>query len=117
MPRTLLSSLVAFSLLFACTAEEKPTPADKPPTDTTAPDTGSGDAGDNKVAFTLAKADAMDGTTDKVVHKCAGCALGMDGKADHAFELEGYTMHFCSGPCRDGFQDGAADKVLALKVD
>ncbi len=32
----------------------------------------------------LAKADAVDGTTDKVVGKCLMCGLGMDGKADCA---------------------------------
>lgn len=49
----------------------------------------------------LASADAADGTTDKIVGKCATCALRMDGKAENELKLEGYTMHFCSSKCKD----------------
>lgn len=48
----------------------------------------------------LATADMADGTADKVVSKCAGCKLGMDGKAEHAVLAHGYTLHFCSEACK-----------------
>jgi hypothetical protein len=56
----------------------------------------------------LAKADTADGTTDKIVHKCAGCALGMDGKADHAVKVGEYTLHLCDGCWAGGKADGMA---------
>jgi hypothetical protein len=65
----------------------------------------------------LALADRKDGTTDKIVGKCAGCALGMDGKAAHALDLHGYTLHFCAAGCKTGFATDADAKVMALKID
>ncbi len=64
----------------------------------------------------LAEADALDGKTDKVVSKCAGCALGMDGKSEHALEVSGYTLHFCSEDCKTGFEKDTTKAILALKI-
>lgn len=67
------------------------------------------------VVAQLAKADAKDGKVDKVVSKCAGCALGMDGKAEHAAHLGEYTVLFCKG-CADHVKD-AEKVVMGLKLN
>jgi len=64
----------------------------------------------------LAEADEIDGKTDKVVSKCASCALGMDGKSEHALEVSGYTLHFCSEDCKTGFEEDTTKAILALKI-
>ena len=64
----------------------------------------------------LAKADAKDGKVDMVVHKCAGCMLGMDGKAEFPLKVGGYTMHFCKQGCLDGFKGDPSPAILALKI-
>ncbi len=69
-----------------------------------------------ELRFVLAKADQVDGTEDHVVSKCPGCALAMDGKEDHALEVEDYELHFCSDRCRDGFTENTAEAVMALTV-
>jgi hypothetical protein len=56
-------------------------------------------AGELRYQAILAKADAADGTVDHVVASCASCSLGMDGHAEHAVQLEGYTLHACSAAC------------------
>ncbi len=64
----------------------------------------------------LAEADALDGKTDKVVSKCASCALGMDGKSEHALEVSSYKLHFCSEDCKTGFEKDTTKAILALKI-
>jgi len=64
----------------------------------------------------LAKADAVDGKTDKVVHKCAGCALGMDGSPAHSLQVQDYTMHFCKEGCLAPFKADPAKELTALKI-
>ena len=64
----------------------------------------------------LAEADEFDGKTDKVVSKCASCTLGMDGKSEHAMEVSGYTLHFCSEDCKTGFEKDTTKAILALKI-
>jgi|GEM_PF-2465405 len=64
----------------------------------------------------LAKADAYDGKTDKVVSKCAMCALHMNGQPKHEFEIEGYKMHFCSASCLDHCKKDPSKALLALKI-
>ena len=64
----------------------------------------------------LAEADKLDGNADKIVSKCASCALGMDGKSDHALEVSGYTLHFCREECKTGFEKDANKAILALKI-
>jgi hypothetical protein len=68
------------------------------------------------VRTTLALADRLDGVEDGVVHRCAGCALGMDGSADHAVVAAGHTLHFCSDGCRKRFVARAEPALLALEV-
>ena len=64
----------------------------------------------------LAAADAVDGKKDKVVSKCAGCALMMNGKSDTTLEFEGYTMLFCKDACHDRFEADPEKEILALRV-
>ena len=52
----------------------------------------------------LTYADGADGAEDGVVSKCAGCALAMDGKADHVVERHGYEFHLCSEHCQETFE-------------
>ena len=53
---------------------------------------------------------------DKTVHKCAGCALGMDGSADNPIEKDGYTLHMCSSMCKANYEKNL-DKNLAALAD
>ncbi len=58
--------------------------------------------------------DALDGTTDKVVHLCAGCDFSMDGKEQNPIEVGGYTLHFCNPNCAERFKTDTNKKLLAL---
>ncbi|AMV34235.1 hypothetical protein VN12_19070 [Pirellula sp. SH-Sr6A] len=64
------------------------------------------------VASLLAKADALDGQVDKVVHRCYVCNLGMDGKEKLAVKHAGYTAHLCSEGCKQEFAANA-DSIIA----
>ena len=64
----------------------------------------------------LAEADKFDGKSDKIVSKCAGCALGMDGKSEHALEVSGYKLYFCSEDCKAAFEKDTTKAILALKI-
>lgn len=64
----------------------------------------------------LAKADAVDGKTDKVVAKCAACALGMDGNAEHSLQAHGYTLHLCSADCKEGFAENVDQSIMAMEI-
>ena len=55
----------------------------------------------------LAAADHVDGEDDKVVKRCAGCKLGMDGSEEHALAVADYTLHFCSADCKQAFAEDA----------
>ncbi|MCK6455368.1 MAG: hypothetical protein L6Q92_02380 [Phycisphaerae bacterium] len=74
------------------------------------------DSDRSAVKAMLAKADAFDGATDSVVSKCASCALGMDGKAEHTLAVEGVTMRFCSDDCLKSFGKDTTQSVLAMKI-
>jgi hypothetical protein len=67
-----------------------------------------------KVAAPLKVADAADGTTDKVIHRCAGCKLAMDGNAKHALTVGEYEMHFCSVDCTSRFSSDFVKQVMAI---
>jgi hypothetical protein len=69
------------------------------------------------VSAKLALADMADGTADQVVTLCAACALGMTGSAEHALEVHGYVMHFCSDGCRKPFAEDPDAAILALVID
>ncbi len=65
-----------------------------------------------KIEQGLKHADLADGTEDKTVHKCAGCALNMDGSAEHTIDTKGYKLHMCSSMCKLNFEKDL-DKKLA----
>ncbi len=99
-PALLLAALLA-SVIGACRKDIPPEPS----AETRA-----------RVAATLAKADALDGATDKVVAKCAMCALRMEGSPEHESKHAAYTMHFCSAGCKDGFAEDPVNAILAMDV-
>ena len=66
-----------------------------------------------EVLARLAKADAADGKVDKVVHKCAGCSLHMDGLADKKLMVGDYEMHFCKDGCLTPFAKDPNQEILA----
>jgi hypothetical protein len=64
----------------------------------------------------LAKADAVDGTEDKVISKCLTCSLGMDGKAEYDCTFGAYEVHLCSAGCRKHFEANPEKAVLAVNI-
>lgn len=86
---------------------------------TEAPSTpiSSASQGDRSAAVlaAVAKADAADGTVDKVVSKCVTCMLGMEGKPEFAAAWGEYTVHLCSAECRETFTKDPEKALLALK--
>jgi len=74
-------------------------------------------ASDAAVAAVLAKADGIDGATDQVVANCPGCALAMQGSAEHAMTVGEYELHFCSDDCKNTFAESPADSILALNIE
>lgn len=109
---TVLSSFV----FAACTAEKVTDNApETPPAETPEVD-DLPEAPDAAVIAVLEQADAKDGTVDMIVHKCAGCSLGMDGMADHSLKVGGYTMHFCMTACLARFEGDPAKEILALEI-
>ena len=68
------------------------------------------------VLANLAKADAADGATDKVVSKCLTCNLGMEGSPEHVAKLGDYQLHLCSDKCKAGFEAAPEKALLALKL-
>lgn len=64
----------------------------------------------------LAQADRFDGRADHVVTRCAGCALHMDGHAEHALEVGDYSLQFCSNSCKDAFAKDLERSIVALEV-
>lgn len=100
-PRTLLA-LAAASLFVGC-GKKDAAPA--------------GPVTVNAEAVTrLVAADAVDGKTDKVVAKCGGCSLHMDGKPNLALKVQDYEMHFCSQHCLDRFTAAPEKEILAMKL-
>ena len=105
--------LVILSLMFACSGStDTKTKAAAPAT--AAPKSESSTVDSAQLSEALKVADAADGVEDKVAHKCAGCALGMDGSADHAVEVDGYTLHLCSSMCKTYFSKDISGNVVQL---
>ena len=104
---------VLLTFMFACGTSEPTTEvaAKSPPPPAAAKVSAVDQA---RIAEVLKVADAADGNEDNVAHKCAGCALAMDGKAEHALEMEGTTLHFCSGMCKDNFSKDITGNLLKL---
>lgn len=107
MSTILRASFLSLAFAFVACSAEKPAPA--------AP--AAPVAATPEMAATLAKADAKDGAVDKVVHRCAGCALGMDGKAEMPLQVGEYTMHFCKPACLDRYARDAKGELAKLKAD
>ena len=97
------------ALIFAgCSRGQEPSAA--------APAAGAASGAPSQEALVLlAKADAADGTVDKVVTKCVVCMLGMDGSAEHSASYGGYQLHFCSEDCKESFTKNPEQSLLALK--
>lgn len=104
-------SLFAFA---ACTKEAPPAGNQNatPPAETPAAPA----AVSAEVVARLEQFDAKDGAVDKVVHKCAGCSLGMDGEDKWPLKVADYTMHFCKQGCLDKFSKDPAPAILAVKA-
>ena len=64
----------------------------------------------------LEKADAADGTTDKIVSNCVTCGLGMKGSADHAAQVGDYEVHLCSEKCQSNFNEDPEAAVTGLDL-
>ena len=64
----------------------------------------------------LAKADQVDGTSDKTVSKCAACNLAMNGVHDHALKVGEYTLLFCSDDCKQTYATNLEKAVLGTKL-
>ena len=101
------ASVLSLAFVLAACGGDKPAPVAP-----TAPV-----AATPEMTATLAKADAKDGAVDKVVHRCAGCALGMDGKAEMPLLVGEFTMHFCKPACLDRYAKDAKGELARLKVD
>lgn len=114
----LRTALITASLVFfaACSGEaQKPaTPPAGNPTPAAIPSDLDA-APTPEILAKLEKADATDGKTDKVVEKCAGCSLGMNGSAAHAVKFGGYTLQFCDH-CAEGKAKDPAKVLAALVV-
>ena len=103
---------LVMAVAVGCGSQE----SDTPQADASHEAESGGDAvAQNAMMMILASADNADGTEDKVVSKCAGCKLGMDGSADYALTVEGYEMHFCGADCKSHFADDTKTAVMALK--
>ena len=64
----------------------------------------------------LAKADLLDGKADKIVTRCANCALKMNGSSDHTLKVLDYTLYFCNERCAKTFAEDTTKAVLALQI-
>jgi hypothetical protein len=62
----------------------------------------------------LAKADAEDGTEDKVVTKCAVCSLHMDGSEEYEVKAGEYSLHMCSASCKSHFESDPKAGMAAI---
>ncbi len=71
---------------------------------------------DPKLVAKLAKADLLDGMEDKVVTRCAMCALSMDGMRDFTVKAAGYELLFCRQGCIDAFSEDVNKSILSLNV-
>ncbi len=70
----------------------------------------------DEVMAKLAAADLLDGKSDKVVSKCASCALAMNGDPQQAWETHGYSLHFCSAGCKSGFEKQGDQAILTMEI-
>ena len=71
---------------------------------------------DALIKVKLAAADRLDGKTDKIVTKCASCALSMDGKKEHSLKVDEYTLYFCTEKCKSGFAKNTTESIKSLEI-
>jgi hypothetical protein len=102
----------------APTSAEEPAKAEAPAAAEEPAAAGAPAAADTQaqVEAKLAKADLVDGQADKVVAKCPGCALAMDGSPEYTLEVSGYTLRFCQARCKDTFAQDTTKSILAMEI-
>ncbi len=106
--------MLMFVFLLAC-GDSTPTPEAKSNTSVSVEATAVAPVVVTPVVLEALKtADAADGVEDKVATKCSGCALGMDGKAEHSVDVDGYSLHLCSGMCKEYFSKDIAGNLETL---
>ncbi len=71
---------------------------------------------DAKAETMLARADAVDGTVDHVVSKCAMCAFYMDGRPEFSVDVHGYKVQLCSEHCKESFEKDTKAAILAMQI-
>jgi len=110
-----IACLVGVVAVCGCRKDKGPAPSETVKADENQQGTAQ-PAENPQVIAMLAKADLVDGTEDHVVHRCAGCRLGMDGDEKNALAVGDYQMHFCSAGCRDRYAQDVTAKTLALVI-
>ena len=89
----------------------------EPPSDATEAPVVTIDPADEELILpVLAAADKLDGKEDKIVMRCASCALSMNGKPEHTIDVLGYTMYFCGSGCVERFSKDVTSSVLSLSI-
>ena len=109
MTRTLL--VVLFAFIGCGDSASVPAPATAPAAQNAAVNAVTSSP---KVVEALKTADAADGTEDKVAHRCAGCALAMDGEEKHTINVDGYALHMCSAMCKSHFEKDLSGNLTKL---
>ena len=107
LPVVVLSVL----LIAGCNAEQGQKPAAEQTTDTATVVEVT-----DEMSSILAKADAVDGTTDKIVANCPVCLLGMAGSNEHELAVGDYTLRFCSDHCKHSFAEDVTKSVLEIEI-
>lgn len=101
--------------VFACGSSEPKGSVDAESVGAPVPTASPVSVASNPTATEALKiADAADGTEDGIAHKCAGCALGMDGNAEHALNVDGTTLHLCSAMCKEYFSKDVEANLATL---
>ena len=104
---------VVCAAVIGCGTPESESAAEAPENPVAAPTDGEAPTG---IEAKLAAADALDGKEDKQIGKCYVCALGMDGKAELAVEVKGYTACMCSEGCKEHFSEKWEEVVASTDV-
>lgn len=65
----------------------------------------------------LRGADRVDGAEDRIVSRCPGCGLAMEGTAEHTLEIGDYELHFCSATCQEHFEKNPVAGIESLRED
>lgn len=115
--RTMFASalLAAGGLLICGCGGQEDSPQGSVP-EGNASDAPLDDAVTPEMVEVLAKADTVDGQSDKIVSLCASCGLGMEGSKEYPLAVGEFTMHFCSDHCRSAFSEDVTQSVLAMRV-